>query len=171
MLIDLETNETNRAVEIMCKRLDMLWNEHLHDIDFANIEQQPEKQHVVQRGSGPQRKFVRMRDNTQMKSISGALQGYFLGKGKQVQFISPKSKLTVWKGEKIDINSKSKDPYYRRKRESIAHALRILKEAEQNYWAIWLEALSKKDDVADAYLQCCYALERFKEPDNGIVTL
>ncbi len=176
MLIDTETKVTTEAVKVLCKKFDSMWETDLHDIDFVNIEQQPEKHHL-QKGTGLKRRFIPSSDNTQMKSIGHALQAYFLAKGKPVRFISAKSKLTVWDGETIIIlpsdpipndenaviiKTKSKDAYYRRKLISIGHAQKILEEGENQYWTNWMDGgLFKKDDVCDAFLQCCYALKTY----------
>ena len=152
-LIDLNSRVTNEAVETLCMKLDLLWDDYLRQCTYVNIEQQPEQQHVSKFA-----KFSRGRDNTQMKSISHAIQAYFLARGKEVEFVSPKSKLTVYKGPPLENVSKAKDPYYLRKRMSIAHAVAMLKN--QDDWLLYIKQLEKKDDVCDAYLQCCYALER-----------
>ena len=151
-LIDLNSRVTNEAVETLCTKLDIMWPE-LQQCHWVNIEQQPEHQHVS--------KFTpmsRQRDNTQMKSISHAIQAFFLSRGMPVEFVSPKSKLNVYDGPPIDLKSKSTKEYYLRKRMAIAHAKAMLEG--QDMWLQYIKNLEKKDDVCDAYLQCCYHLDR-----------
>lgn len=155
-LIDLNSHVTNEAVATLCQKLDALWDEYLVKCDYVNVEQQPEKQHVS--------KFAKVnpyKDNTQMKAISHAIQAYFLARRKPTEFVSPKSKLLVYEGPEIDLKSKSKDKYYIRKRMAVAHTLAMLET--QQYWKVYIDQLLKKDDVCDAFLQCCYDLKRKSE--------
>jgi hypothetical protein len=160
-LIDLNSRVTNEAIETLHEKLNNIWP-LLNECGSVNIEQQPEAQHL---SGGARSRFpiaaARKRDNTQMKSISHALQAWFLSRMKPVVFVSPKSKLEVYDGPPIDLQSKSKDEYYLRKKMGIAHAKAMLNGDQ--HWLTYLNQLDKKDDVCDAFLQCCYELDRQAE--------
>lgn len=153
-LIDLNSKVTNEAVETLHEKLNNIWP-LLDRCQYVNIEQQPESQHLGQKFAAT---TARRRDNTQMKSISHAIQAWFLSRMKTVEFISAKSKLEVYDGPPIVIPTKSVDKYYQRKKLSIAHTNEILKGDQE--WLHYIGLLDKKDDVCDAFLQCCYALDR-----------
>lgn len=153
-LIDLNTNVTNEAVQTLHEKLNDQW-ELLKECKYVNIEQQPEHHHMT-----PGRRSAYKKDNTQMKSISHAIQGWFLARGAQVEFVSPKSKMTIYDGPPIDLKSKSKDAYYLRKKLAVEHAKGVLMVDLTSNWIPFIDNLEKKDDVCDAYLQCCYALDR-----------
>ena len=156
-LIDLNSRVVNEAVYNMVAKLCDLWDPWLKDVHHVNIEQQPEKQHFGGPNAAARNKMAK--DNTQMKSIAHALQGFFLGRGKPVVFISAKSKLTVYEGPPIELKTKSTKEYYVRKLMSIAHAKAILEDMGQHEWLDYVKKLDKKDDVCDAYLQCIYSLQ------------
>ncbi len=167
-LIDLNSHKTADAVETLVQKLNAIFVDpetsihiHMSDLEFANIEQQPEQQHVG--GGGNRFGGGRQRDNTQMKSIAHAIQAYFLAMRVPVSFISPRSKMLVYQGPPVDLKSKSKDKYYLGKRMSIEHAKLVLADTNTTTngqeWIEYIRRLDKKDDVCDAFLQCCYALQ------------
>jgi hypothetical protein len=159
-LIDTETLITNEAVENMCT----LFNQYMHpehgqwrDVGGVNVEQQPEHQHL---GRG---NMFRKRDNTQMKSMSHAIQGYFIARGVPVRFVNAQAKNNVYDGPPVALKTKSKDKYRQRKDQSIQETKAILHDTGQHQWLEYILSLSKKDDVADAFLQCCYYAKKMSQ--------
>lgn len=141
-----------QAVENMVGLLDEMWPTLLSQVDFVNIEQQPNG-----------RQFGPRRDNSPMIALSHALQVYFMVHGKPVEFISPRSKLTVYKGPPLPIATRSTSTHTVNKKTAEAQAKHMLKtsaNAENQKWYAWVHSLAKADDVCDAFLQCLYALRR-----------
>lgn len=156
-LIDLNTHNTNEAIINLYNKLnEFLLDINKEEIEIVGIEQQPEQQHVARfkkfPGAG--------RDNTQMKSISHALQMYFLCNKIQVTFISAKSKWQVYEGEILDLKTKSKDKYTINKKKSIIQSFWLMKNFKDHEGLKFINNLIKKDDVCDAYLISCYLLKK-----------
>tara|TARA_B110000008_G_scaffold272976_1_gene306501 strand:+ start:1242 stop:1934 length:693 start_codon:yes stop_codon:yes gene_type:complete len=97
--------------------------------------------------------------NPRMKSVQMLLFGYFVKLGlldsaviQNACMFQPRDKLTVYVGEPVECNLKSK--YGRRKRLSIEYTRRMLMSNEKASDALAIfENEPKKDDIADAYLQ------------------
>ena len=102
--------------------------------------------------------------NPKMKSIQMMIYSYFLFNGKcsssspidTLILFSASKKLDVYKGEKIECNIK--DKYAARKYLSIKYTHRMILPQEEALKKL-LET-TKKDDLADAYMQGCYYLMR-----------
>ena len=154
-LIDLNTHITNEAIENLYDKLEENRSKGLFEnLKFAGIEQQPERQHVGRFGGGA-------RDNTQMKSISHAIQMYFLCYLIPVKFISPRSKWNVYKGPEIPLKTKSKVKYTIGKEKAVNQCFAMLDQNRDLPGNLYIRQLTKKDDVADAYLLCYYGLQAF----------
>lgn len=145
-LIDLGTLKTKDAVFELTKELDI--RAHLFkNVDIVNIELQP------------------LNGQTNIKCMSFALQMYFACRypEKHLEFISARSKLTVYKGEEIVVPAHL-TKYKQNKYKGIHQALKVLDTPQNLYWKSFVTHLEKKDDVCDAFLQCCYAVHRrYKE--------
>lgn len=75
----------------------------------------------------------------------------------KITFLNAKHKGTVYDGEQIQCSIK--DPYRRRKYLSIEHSKYFLDISQQSKWEEYFSTNSKKDDLADAYLMCLFALK------------
>lgn len=152
-LIDLCTHNTTEAIENLEIHLTRIKIEYLdnHNNVMVGIEQQPEHQHVGNRSK---------RDNTQMKSIAHATQMYFLAHKIPVKFISAKSKFNLYVGPPIELTTKSQNPYIQNKNKCMNECLAIMKQNLEQKWLEFVNKLSKKDDVCDAYLLAYYCITK-----------
>ena len=120
---------------------------HLLDVDVVVIEKQPSF-------------------NPKMRIIAGCLQTYFYIRGvidktqhsiKSVEFFSPKNKLKCYSGPEIVITSGNgreiKSKYSRTKKTGIIICRLKLHEYSETEFINFFEKSSKKDDLADCYLQ------------------
>ena len=80
------------------------------------------------------------------------LEAYYVLKGCRVVLVSPKRKLTVYQGA-VESPNFLKSAHARNKYTAMVHCRCLLKESNQSQWLDVFEAESKKDDLADAYLQ------------------
>lgn len=149
-LIDLGTLKTRDAVDELVKELDVR-SDQFHNVDIVNIEVQHKRGHE------------------NVKCISFALQTYFLCRCPTVpiEFISGRSKLTVYEGKEIAVPS-GLSIYKQTKYKSIQHALHVLNTPQNLYWKSFVSQLEKRDDVCDAFLQCCYATKRKYKAENRV---
>jgi hypothetical protein len=137
---------------IFTTRLDGMWKGL---VDEVNIEVQPEAHHI-----GKYKK-----DNTQMKSIGHAIQAYFIAKGVQVDFVNATAKNNIYDGPPVENNTRSQDPYRQRKALSIEETYAILRATGQLGHLMAIALYLKKDDIADAFLQCCYCAYKFRNKE------
>jgi hypothetical protein len=103
--------------------------------------------------------------NPTMKSIQMIVYSYFYIKGisnitneilQNVMFISASNKLKVYDGPPIEINIKSK--YNKNKKLGIEHTKYLLKNHEE--YMSFFNSHTKKDDLADAFLQAAYFIHK-----------
>ena len=89
--------------------------------------------------------------NTLMKCLSHVLQAYFYARGARVRFCSPKKKLGLAGVDDAAAPAKEKaaQRYARHKQAAIDETRRRVDGA----WLTWFDALPKRDDAADAFLQ------------------
>lgn len=97
--------------------------------------------------------------NPKMKAMASTLRTYLVvrqlvdnNKDFRIIDYSPKYKLMCWTGPVPRIDVKSE--YYRRKKLSIFQCEKLIEDQEQSVRDIYSESQSKKDDLADCYLQC-----------------
>ena len=102
--------------------------------------------------------------NPTMKSIQMILYSYFIIEGvckdpicSNVQMINARNKLKVYKGEPVEC--KFTDKYKRNKYLSVEYTKLMILEEDQEFIDLFLES-KKKDDLADAYLQGIYYIEK-----------
>ena len=102
--------------------------------------------------------------NPTMKSIQMLLYSYFIIEGvckdpicSNVQMINARNKLKVYKGEPVEC--KFTDKYKRNKYLSVEYTKLMILEEEQKFIDLFAES-KKKDDLADAYLQGIYYIEK-----------
>jgi len=103
--------------------------------------------------------------NPTMKSIQMMLYSYYLIKGlhnkessiDDIILMSASNKLKVYNGETIECDKKSK--YSKNKYLAIKHTQYFLNERTENL--DFFNSHNKKDDLADAYLQGIYYLNKF----------
>ena len=103
--------------------------------------------------------------NPMIKSVQMLLFSYFVIKGKLIQnnpintikFISAKNKLSIYDGPELPVYSKNK--YTQRKKEGI-EVCKYLLDGSTNLE--FLKSHSKKDDLADSYLQAIWYIEKNK---------
>ena len=97
--------------------------------------------------------------NPTMKSIQMILYSYFLMKDsvKDIQMINARNKLKVYKGEPVEC--KFKEKYKRNKYLSVEYTKLMILEEDQKFIDLFSES-KKKDDLADAYLQGIYFIEK-----------
>lgn len=125
-----------------CKDLVRKMDERLHileEVDLILMERQP-------------------KCNPKMRSLASALRSYFIVRGmvdRQLKFsikdYSPKHKLRCWEGPVPIISCKSE--YRRRKKLAIFHCEQLMVDQTQEIRDIYSSAQSKKDDLADCFLQ------------------
>ena len=103
--------------------------------------------------------------NPIMKSIQMIIYTYFVIEGvmndkssiEDIYMVNARNKLKVYKGPKIECNKK--DKYAINKFLSIAYTEIMIEKDEDNFKKIFNES-KKKDDLADAYLQGIYWIEK-----------
>ena len=102
--------------------------------------------------------------NPTMKSIQMLLYSYFIIEGvckdpicSNVQMINARNKLKVYKGEPVEC--KFKEKYKRNKYLSVEYTKLMILEEEQKFIDLFSDS-KKKDDLADAYLQGIYYIEK-----------
>jgi hypothetical protein len=130
----------------LVKCLDERKNILLSDIDMVLIENQPTFK------------------NPTMKAISDTLYTWFLIRGmvdsstvKKIKFISPSNKLKEFNTKTIEEADETKK-YKETKKLSIQNTKTVLLCYELNKWADLLNSHTKKDDLADSFLQGWYVL-------------
>lgn len=89
--------------------------------------------------------------NTLMKTLSHVLQAFFYALGARVRFCSPKKKLGLAGVDDAAAPAKEKaaQRYARHKQAAIDETRRRV----SGEWLTWFDALPKRDDAADAFLQ------------------
>ena len=140
---DMTTDDLKfHLVKCLDERKDIL----LSDIDMVLIENQPTFK------------------NPTMKAISDTLYTWFLIRGmvdnssvKKVKFISPSNKLKEFNTKTIEEADKTKK-YKETKKLSIENTKTVLLCYELNKWIDILNSHTKKDDLADSFLQGWYVL-------------
>ena len=97
--------------------------------------------------------------NTLCKCLSHVMQAYFYQLGARVRFRSPKRKLGVAGVDDgaAPAKEKAKDRYARHKRAAIDETRRRVPEG--GAWRAYFEGVTKKDDLADAFLQALVAID------------
>jgi len=97
--------------------------------------------------------------NTLCKCLSHVLQAHFYQLGARVRFCSPKLKLGVAGVDDgaAPAKEKAKDRYARHKRAAIDETRRRVPEGDE--WRAYFESKSKKDDLADAFLQALVVID------------
>ena len=102
--------------------------------------------------------------NPTMKSIQMLLYSYFIIEGvckdpicSNVQMINARNKLKVYKGPEVEC--KIKEKYKRNKYLSVEYTKLMILEEEQKFIDLFNES-KKKDDLADAYLQGIYFIDK-----------
>ena len=102
--------------------------------------------------------------NPTMKSIQMILYSYFIIEGvckdpicSNVQMINARNKLKVYKGEPVEC--KFKEKYKRNKYLSVEYTKNMIGEEDEEFIQLFAES-KKKDDLADAYLQGIYYIEK-----------
>ena len=104
--------------------------------------------------------------NPTMKSIQMILYSYFIIEGvckdpicSNVQMINARNKLKVYKGPEVECNFT--DKYKRNKYLSVEYTKNMILEEDQKFIDLFSES-KKKDDLADAFLQGIYYIEKKK---------
>jgi hypothetical protein len=128
---------------ILLKKLDSIRSIIL-DVDEVIIENQP------------------VLKNPTMKSIQMIVFSYFVGQGynsnmfpiKNVHLFSAKNKLKLYDGPKVECTKKN--PYDQRKFLSIEYTKYYIKDIEEKL--LFFNSNSKKDDLADSFIQGYYYL-------------
>ena len=99
--------------------------------------------------------------NPTMKSVQMIIYSYFLMKEiKDLQMINARNKLKVYKGPKIECDSK--ESYKRNKFLAIKYCDYMIKEnklIDEKYHKLYDES-KKKDDLSDSYLQGIYYIDK-----------
>jgi len=102
--------------------------------------------------------------NPTMKSIQMILYSYFIIEGvckdpicSNVQMINARNKLKVYKGPEVEC--KFTDKYKRNKYLSVEYTKNMILEEDQKFIDLFSES-KKKDDLADAFLQGIYFIEK-----------
>jgi len=102
--------------------------------------------------------------NPTMKSIQMLLYSYFIIEGvckepicSNVQMINARNKLKVYKGEPVEC--KFKEKYKRNKYLSVEYTKLMILEEDEKFIQLFSDS-KKKDDLADAYLQGIYFIEK-----------
>ena len=102
--------------------------------------------------------------NPVMKTVQMILYSYFMIEGatknkpvEQVHMINARNKLKVYKGEPVEC--KFKEKYKRNKYLSVEYTKLMILEEDQEFIDLFAES-KKKDDLADAYLQGIYFIDK-----------
>jgi len=103
-----------------------------------------------------------------MKAIASTLMDYFLIRKeldgyfkniKEICFFNPNNKIWVKKGNLVSV-PKSEKSYKKNKNNSVKYCQKLLKSKEMHKDLEYLNVDKKKDDKADALLQCIYKMSR-----------
>ena len=102
--------------------------------------------------------------NPVMKTVQMILYSYFMIEGatkdkpvSEVHMINARNKLKVYKGPEVEC--KFTDKYKKNKYLSVEYTKNMILEEEKKFIDLFLES-KKKDDLADAYLQGIYFIEK-----------
>ena len=102
--------------------------------------------------------------NPVMKTVQMILYSYFMIEGatkdklvEQVHMINARNKLKVYKGPPVEC--KFKEKYKRNKYLSVEYTKNMILNQEEKFIELFNES-KKKDDLADAYLQGIYFIEK-----------
>lgn len=103
--------------------------------------------------------------NPVMKSIQMMIYTFFIMDGvmsesskiEKIHMVNARNKLKVYKGPKIECNKKGK--YAQNKYLSVVYTKEMIKDEEECFQELFKES-KKKDDLADAYLQGIYWIEK-----------
>ena len=103
--------------------------------------------------------------NPVMKSIQMMIYTFFVMDGvmsesskiEKIHMVNARNKLKVYKGPKIECNKKGK--YAQNKYLSVEYTKEMIKDEEECFQELFKES-KKKDDLADAYLQGIYWIEK-----------
>ena len=102
--------------------------------------------------------------NPVMKTVQMILYSYFMIEGatkdklvEQVHMINARNKLKVYKGPEVEC--KFKEKYKRNKYLSVEYTKNMILEEDQEFIDLFNES-KKKDDLADAYLQGIYYIDK-----------
>jgi hypothetical protein len=103
--------------------------------------------------------------NPVMKSIQMIIYTFFVMDGvmsesskiEKIHMVNARNKLKVYKGPKIECNKKGK--YAQNKYLSVEYTKEMIKDEEECFQELFKES-KKKDDLADAYLQGIYWIEK-----------
>ena len=99
-----------------------------------------------------------------MKSVQMLLYSYFIIEGvckdpicSNVQMINARNKLKVYKGPEVECDFK--DKYKKNKYLSVEYTKLMILEEDKKFIDLFTES-KKKDDLADAYLQGIYYIDK-----------
>ena len=103
--------------------------------------------------------------NPTMKSIQMILYTFFIMEGvmdedssiEEIHMVNARNKLKVYKGEPINCDKKNK--YDRNKYLSIEYTKKMISDEKEEFKVLF-QGSKKKDDLADAYLQGIYWIEK-----------
>lgn len=103
--------------------------------------------------------------NPVMKSIQMMIYTFFVMDGvmsesskiEKIHMVNARNKLKVYKGPKIECNKKGK--YAQNKYLSVEYTKKMIKDEKECFQELFKES-KKKDDLADAYLQGIYWIEK-----------
>ena len=117
------------------------------DIHYVLIENQPALKNPI------------------MKSIQMIIYTFFVMEGvmndkstiQSIHMVNARNKLKVYKGPPVECNKKGK--YAQNKYLSVVYTKEMIKE-EEDQFVIMFDECKKKDDLADAYLQGVYWIEK-----------
>jgi len=157
-LVDILSRSTvadacNRLVDALNARNELLCGMEPNPRRYIIIESQPDS-------------------NVKMKCLSHVLQSWFYSKRivpeRNIKFVSARNKLLVYTKPLDDDVPFISNSYRYRKDMSVAHTRALLKEADEIKLLEFLNSHLKKDDLADAFLQGCYALKQFRAVDERV---
>ena len=137
-------HDLNKLSQICITKLRKL---NLKDVNYVLIENQPALKNPV------------------MKSIQMIIYTFFVIEGimnkesliENIHMVNARNKLKVYKGPKIECNKKGK--YAQNKFLSVEYTKKMI-ENEENNFKNTFNLSKKKDDLADAYLQGIYWIEK-----------
>ena len=140
-------NTNNDILELSKKCVSQLRNLNLDNVKYVLIENQPALKNPV------------------MKSVQMIIYTFFVMDGvlnpsssiEKIHMVNARNKLKVYKGEPVECNKKTK--YDRNKFLSIVYTNKMI-HLEDEIFKKMFEESKKKDDLADAYLQGIYWIEK-----------